>query len=66
MARKKKRTSVRKLKESTYILQEEEDVEATELVTRDELRFDGDAVEDVCVLDESEDSSRSAILSEAL
>jgi len=32
---KKKRTPVKKLKESTYILQEEEDVEATELVTRE-------------------------------
>jgi len=33
--RKKKRTSVRKLRESHYILQEEEDVEASGLVTRE-------------------------------
>jgi len=32
---KKKRTSVRKLRESQYILQEEEDVEASGLVTRE-------------------------------
>jgi len=32
----------------------------------DELRFDGDGVEDVYVLDESGDSSRSAIFSKAL
>jgi len=33
--KKKKSTPVRKLKESQYILKEEEDVEATELVTRE-------------------------------